>query len=78
MATEPDRLVVDGQLIREGTSLYLTRTCEVAWITEIGDDYIHMETVTSSFRLRESLFAKRISDEGFVVESQPSGQREFR
>lgn len=77
MDPESDRLVIDGTLITEGTSLFLRRTDEVAWITEIRGDLLHMETVTDSFEVHEEQFVEQIFAEDIVVESSPAGQIEI-
>lgn len=76
MNTESDRLVIDGELLTKGTSLFLKRTHEVAWITQIRDHLIHVETVTNSFKIHEAQFVKDIFHEDIVVESQPSDHRQ--
>lgn len=78
METEPDRLVVDGELLTEGTSLYLKRTHEVAWITEIHDHLIQIQTVADSFEIHEAQFVKKIYHEEILVESQPATRREIQ
>lgn len=78
METEPDRLVVDGELITEGTSLYLKRTHEIAWLTEMHDHLIQVETITDSFEIHEAQFVKKIYHEEILVESQPASHRQIQ
>jgi hypothetical protein len=78
METGPDRLVVDGELITEGTSLYFRRTHEIAWLTEIRDHLIHVETITDSFERHEAQFVKKIYHEEILVESQPAFHRQIQ
>lgn len=77
METQPDRLVVDGKLITEGTSLYFKQTHEIAWLTEMHEYLIHVETVTDFFELREAQFVKKIHHEEILVESQPASHRQL-
>lgn len=74
MDTQSDRLVIDGTIITEGTSLFLTRTDEVAWITDIQDDLLHIETITDSFTIHEDRLVEQIFETDVIVESSPSGQ----
>lgn len=78
METEPDRLVVDGELITEGTSLYFKRTHEIAWLTEMDDHLIQVETITDSFEIHEAQFVKKIYYEEILVESQPASHRQLQ
>jgi hypothetical protein len=78
MEAEPDRLVVDGELITEGTALYFKRTHEIAWLTEIRDHLIYVETITDSFEIHEAQFVKKISHEEILVESQPTFHRQIQ
>lgn len=78
MDTDPDHLVVQDKLIAEGTSIFLERTREIAWVGEIGDDHVRIETVTESFEMTVEGFESRIVNGDFVLESQPVGYREVQ
>jgi hypothetical protein len=78
METTSDKLVIDGELITRGTSLFLERTREVAWITEIQDHLVQVETLTDSFEIHEAQFVKKVFHGDVLVESQPADHRPFQ
>ena len=64
-------IVTGGEVIQEGTSLFIKETNEVVWITAIHDESVQVETVSSSVKLDKERVVQRICDDDFVVESQP-------
>jgi len=64
-------IATGGEVIQEGTSLFIKETNEVVWITAIRDEQVQVETVSSSVKLDKERVVQRIRDNDFVVESQP-------
>jgi len=64
-------IVTGGEVIQEGTSLFIKETNEVVWITAIHDEQVQVDTVSSSVQLDKDRVVQRIRDNDFVVESQP-------
>lgn len=71
MGTGTRLLVIEGQVIHEGTSLFHNPSNEVAWVTGRGSESIHVETVANSFDIPVEAFERRVRDGTIVVESQP-------
>jgi len=64
-------IATGGEVIQEGTSLFIKETNEVVWITAIRDEQVQVETVSSSVKLDKERVVQRVRDNDFVVESQP-------
>lgn len=64
--------VVEGEVVVEGTSLFHRRTREVAWVTDVRDGSVNLETVTGSFAMETERFEQRVADGAIVVEARPT------
>lgn len=62
--------VADNEIV-EGTSLFISATNEVIWVTEINAGFIDIETVSASGTIPRDQFAERLQETTFDVEHGP-------
>jgi len=73
MPPEFDRVVIQGEVIFERTSIFASSTGEIAWITDIESDHVRVETVTDCLRIPMEKFRTRIVDDDYILEAPPAG-----
>lgn len=71
MGTGTRLLVVDGEEINEGTSLYHAPSDEIAWVIGRGSDTILVDTVDESYEIPLDAFERGVREGKILVESQP-------
>lgn len=64
-------LVIDGQDINEGTSLYHAPSDEIAWVLGRERESILVETVADSYEIPVEAFERGVREGKILVESQP-------
>lgn len=76
MGSASDRLVIQGEEIHEGTSLYVRSSAKVAWITSIEGDELRLEALDESTSISRGTFREGVVDGDLVLEVQPAGHRD--
>ena len=70
-------MVINGQVVREGTAFYDTRTDEVLWFKKLSDDGVQLETVSEKTVREKAEFVRAIYDGIVDIEAGPFGYVEM-
>lgn len=62
-------VVVEGQTIRKGTSIFDTLTDGVMWFRTVHGGYVELDTLDGITRMTRSQFVARVRNRTLVVES---------
>ncbi|MHB9288835.1 hypothetical protein ACKVMT_17540 [Halobacteriales archaeon Cl-PHB] len=73
MHTEADALVIDGEVLVAGTSLFVEPSGEVAWLTSLEGNYVRVETVDEALKIPLERFRTRVVDGDYVPGARPQG-----
>ena len=71
METDLDRLTIAGEVVVVGSSLFVPATGEVAWVSSIGEDHVHVETVDDAGMISVERFEHKLANGDVVLESLP-------
>lgn len=74
---EVPAMVINGQVVREGTAFYDTRSDEVLWFKKLSDAGIQLETVSQTVVRDKAEFVRAIYDGVIDIEVGPFGYVEM-
>lgn len=74
---EVPAMVINGQVVREGTAFFDTRTDEVLWFHRLSDEGVELETVADTEVRDKATFVRAIYDGDVEIEAGPFGYVEM-
>lgn len=74
---EVPAMVINGQVVREGTAFYDKQSDEVLWFSKLSDSGVELETVSSSTTRDKAEFVRAIYDGVIDIEVGPFGYVEM-
>lgn len=74
---EVPAMVINGQVVREGTAFFDKRTDEVLWFNELSNDGVELETVSEKEVRDKATFVRAIYDGDIEIEAGPFGYVEM-
>lgn len=74
---EVPAMVINGQVVREGTAFYDTRSNEVLWFRNLSDAGVELQTVTETVTRDKATFVRAIYDGDVDIEAGPFGYVEM-
>ena len=72
MHPDADVVVIDGEPIVEGTSLFVEPTGELAWVTAVDVGRVHVETLDEDLTIPMETFHDRVTDGDYVPGAPPA------
>lgn len=74
---EVPAMVINGQVVREGTAFFDTRSDEVLWFRKLSDGGVELQTVSETVTRDKAEFVRSIYDGVVDIEAGPYGYVEM-
>lgn len=68
--TDRPAVEIEGQPIRQGTSIFDTLTNGVMWFNDVHGGYVELDTLDGITRMTRSQFVARVRNRTLIIESE--------